>query len=98
MERRLKIKTKKKGLMKENGNLELCLLTTIHHVDTHKIGLMMAGGATVEDFRYRFNLVRENVEAAFAHVKKIRVAAEAGKNEEVLRLLNDQTLEFGHNR
>lgn len=84
--------------MKEKGSLERCLIATIHHVDTHKIELMIGAGASVEDFRYRFNLVRENVEAALECVEKITAAAEAGNNEKVLRLLKDPTLEFGHNR
>ena len=83
-------------MAKELHTLERCLSATIHHVQPHKVTLMIAGGAGVDDFKYRFQLVRENTEAALKQIKKIREAAKRANCKEVLALLDEESVPAGH--
>ena len=85
-------------MAKQLFTLENCLKQTVHHVDEHKVRLMMAAGAGREDFEYRFQLVRDNVGNALKQIQKIRGAAMRGNNQEILSLLDERTTEAGHNR
>lgn len=81
---------------KERGNLEACLRKTIHHVEPHKVRLMVGAGMfSPETVSGRFQLVKENLEPLLPLVASIRQAAEAGDCATVLALLN-RDVEFGH--
>jgi len=85
-------------MAKELFNLEKALLKTIHHVSSHKVSLVLASGGGIEDFEYRFQLVRENLTAALAQIAKIRQTAESIGAAEILRLLDEKTVPAGHDR
>ncbi len=78
------------------GNMERCIEITIHHVHQNKAGGMeMSGFLTARHVQARFDLVRGNLEPVYEALVKIRAAAEAGKLDEVLQLL-DGPFSFGH--
>ena len=84
-------------MKKEHGTLKQCLQKTIHHTGYGKARLMDAvGHLTVEEVQYRFDLVRANTEAAAAQLDKVKQAAIKAGCKEVLAVLEEKTVEFGH--
>jgi len=79
-------------MAEEMLTLENHLGMAVHHVGAHKVRLMLAGGASPEDFEYRFKLVREKVGAAILQIRKIREAAQRTGCKEVLTLLDEETI------
>ncbi|MFA6273066.1 MAG: hypothetical protein WC673_01045 [Candidatus Paceibacterota bacterium] len=71
---------------------------TVHHVASHKVRLMLAAGAGQDDFEYRFQLVRDNINAALKQIQKIREVAMRENIQEILSLLDEETIEAGHDR
>lgn len=83
---------------KELHTLAGCIQITQHHVDTHKVLLMMARGLDEDQLEYRFNLVKGNLNAALAQIARLRQAATEAKCQAVLDLLDERTVPAGHDR
>jgi hypothetical protein len=85
---------------KEKGTIENALSKTIHHVAEHKVDLIFmastfSGRDFVKEMKYRFQLVRDNLEPIMRKVEELRVAADTGDLEKVREILNSQ-VEYGH--
>ena len=79
-----------------NGDLQNCLMTTLHHVAPHKAGLMTAlrGYIDTEMMAFLNERVAAEVQTALKQIQKIQAAAKEGKLDEVVRLL-DEKFDYG---
>ncbi|MDP2652180.1 MAG: hypothetical protein Q8O94_03520 [bacterium] len=91
-------------MSKEKGNLEDCIRKTIHHTGGSSraiLELFLMGGMSEQEAReawkYRLELIRENLREATKRILEIRKAAESGDCKKVFELLNAKDLELGHN-
>jgi len=82
-------------MAREKGNLSACLRKMIHHVAPHKVELMMRVGASVDAFKYRFDLVRGEAETVLKQLERITEIAEKKGYKEILDIVNEE-VEFGH--
>ena len=81
-----------------NGNLERCLMTTLHHVEPHKAGLfsLPPRGQYVETetVALQHKRITAEVRTALDQIQKIKAAANGGNLTEVVRLLEEK-FEYG---
>ena len=84
-------------MAKQLASIGKCVQYTMHHVEPSKIRLMLGAGAfNPEQVGYRFKLVQDNCQAILVQLGKIREAAEKAGATDVLRLIDEQTVPWGH--
>lgn len=73
--------------MKEKGDLRACLLKTIHHSDISNIAAMIQLESSAEEWQYRADLIRANIEAAQKQAKALMATVQESKREDLQELL-----------
>ncbi|HSX24581.1 MAG TPA: hypothetical protein VLG69_01300 [Candidatus Andersenbacteria bacterium] len=73
--------------MKQKGDLKACLLKTIHHTDMSNIAAMIELGSSSEDWQYRADLIRTNIEAAQKQAEVLMTTVQATSAEHLQELL-----------
>lgn len=73
--------------MKEKGDLRACLLKTIHHTDLANLAAMIELTSSVDDWQYRADLIRTNIEAAQKQAEVLMATVKATEREDIQELL-----------
>ena len=79
----------------DSGNVFRCLSKALHHLDKHKVMLILGTPYPAGSLDYRFRIVREEIQAVLERLQRIKALAEEQNLTEILAILRED-FDFGH--